>query len=78
MTPQNSSESFAEVAARVLDKALGAMNEAVRITSEEGPAAGMEYIADYLSNTDGVDEAIADALPDNWLTKWTVGLCVGG
>lgn len=48
------------------------MNRAVEITTTEGPVQGIEYVADYLNNTDGVDEAIADSTPDDWLTRWTV------
>ena len=57
---------------RLLDRALGAMNEAVELTTAQGPAVAMEYIADYLNNTDAIDEDVADRTPDNWLTRWQV------
>lgn len=57
---------------RCLEGALGAMNEAIAICTVSGPAVAIEHIADYLNNTDGIDEEIVDSTPDNWLTKWTV------
>lgn len=63
---------YAPTVLKLLDNALGAMNHAVRITVEQGPAEAMEYIADYLNDTDGVDEEVEDEVPDNWLTQWKV------
>jgi hypothetical protein len=65
--------SFDDTVARIMQRHGDTMNQAILITSERGPAAAMEFIADYLSNTDAVDEEMADALPDDWLTRWVVG-----
>ncbi len=64
--------SFVNTAIRCLDGALKAMNEAVRMTAEQGPAVAIEYIADYLNDTDAVDWGVADSAPDDWLTRWKV------
>ena len=43
--------------ARLLDRALDAMNHAVLITARTGSSAtGMEYIADWLNGHDACDE----------------------
>jgi hypothetical protein len=67
-----SAERVAESALRCLERALDAMNHAVTLTRDLGPAVAMEYIADFLNDTDGIDEAVVDATPDNWLTQWQV------
>lgn len=67
-----------DTALRLLDNALDAMNHAIELTRDDGPAAAMEYIADFLNNTDSVDEEIADATPENWLTRWTVAAQADG
>lgn len=59
---------------RCLDGALKAMNTAVLMTVEHGPAKAMEYIADYLNETDAVDQDSADIIPSDWLTKWSAVL----
>jgi hypothetical protein len=59
-------------ALELLGDALGAMNHAIELTRDEGPAVAMEYIADYLNDTDAADEEICDSIPENWLTRWTV------
>lgn len=64
------SEDFAATLVHLLDNALHAMNQAVSITAEQGPAAGVEWIADFLNDTDAVDDDIASQLPLNWLTQW--------
>jgi hypothetical protein len=61
-----------ETAMRCLDRALTAMNHAVELTRDHGPAVGMESIADFLNDTDGIDEEVADATPEDWLTRWQV------
>lgn len=61
-----------ETFARCLEGALGAMNEAIRMTTEQGPAAAIEYIADYLIDTDGIDDKVAGNAPSDWLTRWSV------
>lgn len=66
------SEMLTETAMQCLDRALDAMNRAVGMTAEQGPAAAMEFIADFLNNSDGIDEAVANAAPDDWLTRWRV------
>ena len=73
-SPNDATEAdrFLDSAMRCLDRALAAMNEAVELTTAQGPAVAMEYIADFLNNTDGLDEAVAEKTPDNWLTQWSV------
>jgi hypothetical protein len=67
-----SADRLAETAIRCLDRALAAMNQAVEITTADGPAKGIEHIANFLNNTDGLDDDVADRTPDDWLTRWTV------
>lgn len=55
----------------LLNRAIHRMNEAVVMTTSFGPAHAMEYIADYLNETDSIDEGMAD-VPHDWLTRWTV------
>lgn len=57
---------------RCLERSLDAMNEAIRLTSTQGPVVGMEYIADFLNGTDGCDPELADSLPEDWLGRWTI------
>lgn len=57
---------------RCLEGALKAMNDAVLMTVEFGPVKAMEYIADYLNETDSADQDQADIIPADWLTRWTV------
>lgn len=71
MTGKNT-RTNTEVALDLLGKALGAMNEAIEITWKQGPAEAMEFIADYLNNTDAIDEKIADECPEDWLDRWKV------
>lgn len=66
------STDMTETALRLLDRALTAMNEAVAMTAEKGPAVAMEFIADFLNDGDAVDEEMAFALADDWLTRWMV------
>ena len=61
-----------ETLIRCLDRALEAMNRAVEMTTEHGPAVAMELIADFLNDTDGIDEAVANSTPIDWLTRWQV------
>lgn len=61
-----------EAALRCLDRALNAMNRAIEITTAEGPDVAIEFIADFLNDTDGIDEDVADRTPDDWLTRWQV------
>jgi predicted ATPase len=67
-----SAESVLETYARCLERALDAMNRAVEITTAKGPAVAMEFIADFLNDTDGIDEDVADVTPDDWLSRWHV------
>lgn len=59
--PDNDMSDFLATTLRCLSGALNAMNTAVLMTVEHGPAKAMEYIADYLNETDAVDE---DSEPD--------------
>lgn len=52
---------------RLLADGLDIMNTACQVTAELGPSAGMEFIADYLNNTDGASE---ERVPSDWLSKW--------
>lgn len=63
---------YTDTALRLLDSALGAMNHAVALTAEHGPGDAMEFIADYLNDTDGIDNELADNTPEDWLTRWQV------
>lgn len=47
------------------------MNDAVVMTETQGPAAAIEFIADYLNNSDAVDERTCSVASD-WLDRWTV------
>jgi hypothetical protein len=55
--------------ARLLNDALQTMADSIRVTTELGPTAGMEFIADYLNNTDAFDDDDPPT-PEDWLTKW--------
>lgn len=57
---------------RCLGRALDAMNHAVQMTADDGPAKAVEYVADFLNDTDSIDPDIADTTPQDWLTRWTV------
>lgn len=70
--PDNDMSDFLATTLRCLSGALNAMNTAVLMTVEHGPAKAMEYIADYLNETDAVDEDSADVIPSDWLTRWKV------
>lgn len=59
---------------RCLERALTTMNEAVGMTAEKGPAKAIEYVADFLNNTDAVDDEMAKTCPEDWLTRWKVEL----
>jgi hypothetical protein len=66
----SNAETYVATLGHLLEDALNAMNQAVSITAERGPTAAIESIADYLNDTDAVDETIADRLPADWLTRW--------
>jgi hypothetical protein len=58
----NKKETSLETLFRLLDTTLGVMNEACRMHYKKGKSAveSIEYIAEYLSNTDGLDEDLTD------------------
>lgn len=68
----NEHKEFDSTVWRCLSDALRVMNEAVAMTADQGPAKAIEYVADFLNDTDGIDVEMAKACPADWLTRWNV------
>jgi hypothetical protein len=54
------------------DNMLSALNGAIKVTADLGPDHAMLFLAEYLNNIDGVEPKIAESLPDDWLSRWSV------